>query len=137
MAHSLIFTDSPESDDVDLLTQMIDQETPQYGQATPYAFFIKDTSGRILAGANGFVFYGNIYIDQLWVDKAFRKQGYATQILNKIHEYGVQKGCSFASLQTMNFQNAKPFYERLGYKEDFCRKGYVQDSQCFFLTKAL
>jgi hypothetical protein len=37
----------------------------------------------------------------------------------------------------MSFQNAKGFYEKLGYKIDFIRNGYVQGGSMISMRKNL
>lgn len=60
------YTSTPASEDVDLLTKKINQETPEFGEANPFAFFIRDEANQIIAGCNGSVIFGSIYTDQLW-----------------------------------------------------------------------
>jgi ribosomal protein S18 acetylase RimI-like enzyme len=54
-----------------------------------------------------------------------------------VHDYGRENGCSMATVATMSFQNAKAFYEKLGYVVDFERSGYTQNSSCIFLKRSL
>lgn len=131
------YTKNPATSDIDFLTKQINKETSEYGEAYPFAFFMRDDDSKIIAGANGFVIYGEIYTDQLWVDKNYRGQGFARKIMDKVHEFGKLEGCKIATLQTMSFQGAQSFYEKLGYVQDFKRAGYVNGSNCIFMRKAL
>ena len=131
------YTKTPATSDVDFITKQINQETSEYGEAYPFAFFMRDDDSKIIAGANGFVIYGAIYTDQLWVDKDYRGQGFAKKIMDKTHEVGKLEGCKIATVQTMTFQGAQSFYEKLGYVQDFKRAGYVNGSSCIFMRKAL
>jgi hypothetical protein len=69
------YTSTPASEDIDFLTQKINQETPEFGEAYPFAFFIRDERNQIIAGCNGSVIFGSIYTDQLWVHPNHRKKG--------------------------------------------------------------
>jgi len=131
------YTKNPATSDVDFITKQINQETSAYGEAYPFAFFMRDDDSKIIAGANGFVIYGAIYTDQLWVNKDYRGQGFARKIMDKVHEFGKLEGCKVATVQTMSFQDAQIFYEKLGYVQDFERAGYVNGSNCIFMRKAL
>lgn len=131
------FTTSPNNSDIEYLTDKINAETKTYGEARPFGFFIRDEDHQMIAGANGFVLYGKIYTDQLWVDKAFRAQGLARQLMDKIHAFGSREGCVMASVSTMSFQYAKSFYEKLGYQVDFEREGHVNQSSCYFMSKSI
>ena len=61
------FTSTPASADIDFLTQKINQETPDFGEAHPFAFFIRDESNQIIAGCNGSVIFGSIYTDRGYI----------------------------------------------------------------------
>ncbi len=131
------YTSIPVSVDIDFLTQKINQETPDFGEAHPFAFFIRDESNQIIAGCNGSVIFGIIYTDQLWVHPAHRKNGFGHKLMEAVHDYGRRSGCSMATVATMSFQGAKSFYEKLGYVSDFERPGYTQNSSCYFMRKEL
>lgn len=127
----------PNSQDIDFLTRKINEETPEFGTAYPFAFFIKNERNEIIAGCNGSVVFGAIYTDQLWVHFQYRKRGLGQQLMQKVHEYGLEIGCTFATVSTMSFQRAQAFYERLGYEPDFERVGYIHNTRCIFLKKVL
>lgn len=131
---------SPSSQDIDFLTVKINESAKALGveeEAFPFAFFIRDDQGNIIAGCNGSVVYGSIYTDQLWVDEHYRGQGLGKQLMEKVHNYGREIGSTMATVSTMSFQNARSFYEYFGYACDFERAGYVYDSTCLFLRKSL
>ncbi|MCX7116431.1 MAG: GNAT family N-acetyltransferase [Legionellales bacterium] len=130
-------TITPHNEDIHFLTQKINQEVSDKGAAYPFAFFIRDGAGEIIAGCNGSVIFGAIYTDQLWVRPGSRKQGLGQKLMEQVHDYGREVGCRMATCATMSFQNARAFYETLGYQADFERPGYVDDSTCIFLRKAL
>ncbi len=117
--------------------QKINQETPAFGSAYPFAFFIRDESNQIIAGCNGSVVFGAIYTDQLWVHPDHRNKGLGHQLMTQVHDYGREHGCTMGTVATMSFQAAKTFYEKLGYVVDFERSGYAQGSSCIFLKRSL
>ncbi len=131
------FRSTPASADIDFLTQKINQETAAFGEAHPFAFFIRDEQNQIVAGCNGSLIFGTIYTDQLWVEPAHRKNGLGNQLMEAVHDYGRRSGCSMATVATMSFQGALGFYEKLGYVSDFARLGYRQNSSCHFMGKEL
>jgi GNAT superfamily N-acetyltransferase len=131
------YTSTPARVDIDFLTQKINQETPEFGEAHPFAFFIRDDEKQIIAGCNGSMIFGSIYTDQLWVHPAHRNNGLGHQLMEAVHDYGRKSGCAMATVATMNFQGAKAFYETLGYVSDFERPGYTRCSSCIFLKRSL
>ncbi len=131
------FTSTPQSSEIDFLTQKINQETSEFGSAYPFAFFIRNEVGEIIAGCNGSVVFGGIYTDQLWVRPDYRGSGLGLKLMKQVHDYGLKLGCQIATVSTMSFQGANAFYEKLGYVVDFERNGYVNGSSCLFLRKDL
>lgn len=131
------FTKFPANIDIDFLTQKINQETPELGEAYPFAFFVRDENNQIIAGCNGSVIFGSIYTDQLWVHPNHRGNDLGHKLMAGVHDYGRKNGCSMAIVATMSFQNTKAFYEKLGYAVDFERSGYTQNSKCIFLKRSL
>ncbi|MEK7654650.1 MAG: GNAT family N-acetyltransferase [Pseudomonadota bacterium] len=130
----------PSGQDIDFLTTKINESTQALGvkeEAHPFAFFMRDDQDVIIAGCNGSVIYGSIYTDQLWVYESYRGQGFGKQLMEKVHDYGLEIGCTMATVCTMSFQNARSFYEHLGYICDFERAGYVDGASCVFLRKTL
>ena len=128
---------SPTPEDIEYLTQKINEEITAYGSAFPFGFFIRDENAKIIAGCNGYIIFGCIYTDQLWVDPNYRHQGFAKSLMEQVHEYGKKQDCSMATICTMSFQNAVSFYKKLGYTVDFKRQGYTKDASCLFLRKNL
>ena len=82
------YTSTPASADIDFLTQKINQETPEFGEAHPFAFFIRDKRNQIIAGCNGSVIFGSIYTDQLWAHPAHRKNGLGHKLMEAVHDFG-------------------------------------------------
>ena len=131
------FTQNPSSQDMDFLTQKINQESPKYGVAYSFAFLIRGNNSEIIAGCNGSVVFGAIYTDQIWVHPDQRKLGLGRKLMERVHSYGLEVGCATATVSTMSFQGAREFYEGLGYLSDFERSGYAGNSTCIFMKKSL
>ena len=55
--------------------------------------------------------------------------------MEKVHQFGIDEGCTMATVSTMSFQNAVDFYKKLGYAIDFEREGHVNNRRCLFLRK--
>lgn len=101
-----------------------------------FSVFIKNQQQNVLGGATGVTFYGSLYVDMLWVDKALRHQGWGTKLMHEAEKIGRERGASFVTLNTMDWE-ALPFYQKLGYSIEFTRKGYEKDSKMFMLRKNL
>lgn len=130
-------TESPSGKDIEFLLAKINEENIDKGSSNPFAFFIRDQQANIIAGCSGYVIYGSIYTDLLWVNKEYRKNGLGKSLMEKVHDYGRKMNCKIATVATMSFQKARAFYEKLGYECDFERQGYINKSTSIFLKKKL
>lgn len=128
-------TDLPSSEDVNYLRDEIYKEYKEYKVPEYYGIFIKDENGEIIGGASYVYIYDVIYTQFLWVKKEYRKQSISTKLLNMIHEEGKKKNCKIFTIRTMDFQNAYPIYQKLGYEIEHESKGYENNSICFFMRK--
>ena len=76
---------------------------------------IMDKEGNIIAGCTGYIFpWGAMYIDDMWVDEKYRRQGLGSQALQAVEKVAEEKGCHLIWLGTWDFQ-AKPYYIKHGY----------------------
>ena len=76
---------------------------------------IVDESGKIIAGCSACMYGWNIlYIELLWVDKAWRRQGVGLSLLRAVEDEARRQGAYLAHLDTFDFQ-ARGFYEKQGY----------------------
>lgn len=128
---------SPSEQEIEFISEKLKSETPDYGPAYPYAFFMKDDHGEILGACSGEAMFGGIHTNQLWVHPDYRGKGYGRKLMENVHEYGREIGCNIATVVTMSFQGAHEFYEKLGYHCDFEQLGYANGAKCLFLRKIL
>ena len=78
---------------------------------------LKDSEGNVLGGINCILYYcwNTMYIDMLWVNKNYRKNGFGTKLLKEIEKIAREEECTLIHLETMDFQ-AKDFYIKNGYE---------------------
>lgn len=82
------------------------------------------------------LFWGQLHIKYLFVDKAYRGQGIAHALMEHALKFGIDQGCHFAFVETMSFQAPK-FYQELGFHLEFSRPGYAQGTTFHYLKKPL
>ncbi|EHQ13705.1 GCN5-related N-acetyltransferase [Shewanella baltica OS183] len=97
---------------------------------------LQDAEGKLLAGISGKTFGYWLLIEYLWVDDALRHQKIGTRLLLEAESQAKARGCQFALLDTLDFQ-AKPFYERYGYRVQWIQQAYPETGSKFFMVKAL
>jgi GNAT superfamily N-acetyltransferase len=81
----------------------------------PVACYLRDDAGQIVGGVRGDLWGRSMHVAALWVDERLRGKGHATALMRRIEDYAVRQGHSLVYLETASFQ-ARPFYERLGYR---------------------
>lgn len=100
------------------------------------AIELRDETGVIIGGLWGTTSFGWLFIQLLVVPDALRGQGVGRELMSRAEAEAVARGCHAVWLDTFEFQ-ARPFYERLGYRcfgqlEDY-PKGFAR----FFMQKSL
>ena len=76
---------------------------------------VNDSSGGTVAAIYGWLQWGWLYIDRLWVDEDFQHQGIGKQLLLQIEQAAYEQGIHRAYLDTGSFQ-APEFYKKNGYE---------------------
>ncbi len=131
--------DRPEKDLVDFFEKRIEEFNVvhwEIKEKKPIVVKITDQKGDIVAGAAGKSFGMWLLLDNLWVDEQLRGQDLGSKILSKIESAALKRGCKFVLLETLNFQ-AKPFYEKHGYKVQWVQPHYPRDGCKYFMTKEI
>jgi GNAT superfamily N-acetyltransferase len=101
-----------------------------------FSLVIENEKGKFIAGISGFHYYGCFYIDLLFVAAESRSKGYGSKLIKKAEELAHERNCIFIAVNTMNFE-AKPFYEKHGYKIEFIREGFEKNAKMYLLRKDL
>ncbi|CZL18889.1 TPA: GNAT family N-acetyltransferase [Legionella pneumophila] len=137
MALKLSFLENPNPDDVQILTNGIKEYAKQqrgFESLDFFACFIRDADNSIIGGCSGGTLYGGLHIDNLWVSEPIRHQGWGTKLMQAALRYGNEKGCAFATVNTMDWE-AIEFYKKLGFELEFERHGFQKNSIFYFLRK--
>ena len=130
---------SPEPEDIDAVTQfLVDANFERAGQDNfePLFVALRDEIGTIAGGVIGETYWGWLYVDNLSVRTDLRGQGFGGLLLAAAEDEARKRGCRHAFLDTFSFQ-ARPFYEKHGYKIAGTLDDFPAGHQRFFLTKDL
>jgi GNAT superfamily N-acetyltransferase len=129
----------PELSLMDFFEQRLEEfNIPQWEvkKKIPIVIQVKNDQGEILAGVSAKTFGYWLLIENLWVSEALRGQDLGSQILSSLEAEAKIRGCQYALLDTLNFQ-ARPFYEKFGYKVAWTQEQYPKIGCKFFMTKEL
>lgn len=111
-----------------------EEHTGISGIGSPICFYITDEHESIVSVIVIKMFWGAIHIKSLWTDKNHREKGYASKLMQAVFEYAKENNIPFAFLETMNFQ-APEFYKKFGFKIEFERTGYPQNTSFIYMRK--
>jgi len=100
------------------------------------SIILKDKKLKIKGGIILSIRHEAIYINHLWIDETYRKQGYGSKLLMMAEEEGRKRGCQFSIVDTMEFE-AEKFYEKNGYESIGRIENYIQKYDRVFFRKSL
>jgi GNAT superfamily N-acetyltransferase len=104
----------------------------------PITIAARDHRGAIVGGLAGEIrpAWKWLYVQQLWISEDHRQQGIGKQLLRSAEAEARRHGCLHVGLDTLDFQ-ARPFYEKEGYRVWAVRDDYPPGHQQFYMRKAL
>jgi GNAT superfamily N-acetyltransferase len=100
------------------------------------AIFVRDDSGRIVAGLCGSTWGGCCEIRQFWVEASRRGQGLGTRLLEAAEREARRRGCTQMFLMTFSFQ-APAFYAKRGFETLAAVDDYPRGHRNLLLRKNL
>lgn len=102
----------------------------------PVRFFLRNESGAVVGGVLGHVRWQWAYVATLWVAESHRGRGHGAALMDAVEQLARSEGCLGIYLDTFEFQ-ARPFYERLGFRVFGTLDGYPPGYCQFHLVKHL
>lgn len=102
----------------------------------PLAALARDGAGRLVGGVVARVNWNWLHVSLVWVDEALRGSGIGALLLAAVEDEARSRGCSQAHLDTFSYQ-ARPFYEKHGWRLFATLDDYPPGHQRFFLRKEL
>lgn len=109
---------------------------PEVAQDLKFAVFARDTAGKVVGGIRATAFWGYLNIELLWLDASARGHGLGTRLVRSAEQFALRHGFRRARVETTSFQ-ARPFYEKLGYRVYGELKDFPESHVSYFLAKDL
>jgi uridine kinase/GNAT superfamily N-acetyltransferase len=99
-----------------------------------FSLVCKNSKGIILGILSAYTAFSEIYVDDIWVDSVYRRQGIGQKMLEALENHFKGKGYNNINLVTSAFQ-APEFYLKCGFTSEFVRKNKVNPklSKTFFV----
>lgn len=102
----------------------------------PVRFVVRGARGDVIGGLLGHTRWGWMHIEKLWLSAEARGQGQGTRLMTAAEELATRRRCQGVMLHTFEHQ-ARPFYERLGYRVFGTLEGYPAGTRQHYLYKRL
>lgn len=137
--HAMVVEDSPDPADLALLEEQVAAAAIAAvgGDAErEFGVFVRDDTGRVLAGISGIVWGGCCELQAMWVDEALRGQGLARALMGAAEEEARRRGCGLVVFHAYDVL-AEGLYERLGYDTVGVVEGWPAGSATRWFRKAL
>ncbi|TWX71842.1 GNAT family N-acetyltransferase [Colwellia demingiae] len=140
---NLVVTTSPTEEDLKALSVGIGSFNKDYlpdevgfEKDTRFAVIAKDENGKVLGGIRANAFWNYCTIELLWLSKEIRGLGLGSNLMEAAEKFAKDKGFGYMRTETLSFQ-AKPFYEKLGYKVFGELPDYPKGHTTYCLVKEL
>lgn len=100
------------------------------------AVLARDEQATLIGGAVGEINWNWLHVALLWVSEPRRHTGLGSRLMAELEQVAARRGCTHAHLDTFSYQ-ARPFYERRGYRVFASLDDYPLGHQRFFMAKPL
>jgi len=104
--------------------------------ARPLSIFVRNRQGELVGGLLGYLYWGWLAVDVLWVQESARHQGVGSGLLVRAEAEACAAGIFRVHLDTMGFQ-ALPFYQKHGYIVWGQLDNFVHGHARYYLRKEL
>lgn len=101
-----------------------------------FAVFAKDDNGEVLGGIRATAFWNYCIIELLWLSEEARGLGLGSKLIQCAEDYAIDNGFKYMRTETLSFQ-AKPFYQKMGYKVFGELPNYPEGHTTYCLVKEL
>lgn len=106
---------TPISQGIQSYNQKYISDDVVFEEDAKFAVFAKDDNGKTVGGIRACAFWNYCIIELLWLSEKTRGLGIGRKLMEAAEKFAYEKGFSFVRAETLSFQ-ARPFYEKLGYK---------------------
>lgn len=86
-----------------------------------FSLILRNEKKEVVGALNAFTAFSEVYIDDMWVYKPFRRQGYGKKLIQTLENHFKGKGFNNINLVTSAF-SAPGFYKKLGFTVEFVRE---------------
>jgi GNAT superfamily N-acetyltransferase len=125
--------------DIKVLWDGLSRYNLQHAGGSGYRQFLvalRSDKGKLVGGILADCYWSWMFIKAFWIDGRLRRKGYGEQIIAMAEERGRKLGATQVWLDTFSWQ-ARPFYEKQGYRLFGQLTDYPKGKARYFLSKRL
>jgi len=130
---------NPNQDEVDFVNKSLEEYNTKIVGPDNHKFLnIVEYNDKheIIGGLLGGTYWGWLYINILWVDEKYRKQGIGSRLIEEAELKAKEQGCRYSHVDTMSFQAPK-FYKKHHYRVIGVVKNIPKGQKKYHLVKKL
>lgn len=109
--------------------------TEKSNNKTVYNIAVYDND-ILIGGFTGWSKLGWYYLDQLWIEKSYRKHKIGSKLMEEISSFAISNNCVGIITETWSFQ-AKDFYIKNGFEIYASLDNFPPGATVYFLKKVL
>ncbi len=98
--------------------------------------FVRDENDAVVGGIRAICYWNTLHIELTWLSEGLRGSGIGSELMTSAEKFAKENGCQKALVETTSWQ-AKPFYEKVGYKHIATIPDRPKGHASYFLTKEL
>lgn len=111
----------------------LEQKTGIYHVFKPGAIYVYQDSA-LIGGAIFEIQGRSLWVDSLWINIQFQRQGIATRLIKQLSEFAQEQECEFLQLNTYFGQT---FFQKVGFEVMAMIPKWKYGLNCYFMRKAL
>ncbi len=98
--------------------------------------FAKNEENAVIGGVRATCFWNTMHIELLWLSEECRGKGMGKALIDSAENFAIKHNCEKVFVETTSWQ-AKPFYEKVGYKHIATLNDRPKGHASHYLTKDL
>ncbi|ENJ1726430.1 TPA: GNAT family N-acetyltransferase [Vibrio parahaemolyticus] len=111
-------------------------EDGEFDSGFRFVITARNESGEFIGGIQASVVWSYCVLELLWLSEESRGKGLGSKLIKQLVEFATEKGLSQIRTETLDFQ-AKPFYEKQGFRVYGELEDTPKGHKTYFLVKAL
>jgi N-acetylglutamate synthase-like GNAT family acetyltransferase len=107
-----------------------------YEAEVKFSVFARNQEENITGGIKATCYWNTLHVELFWLSAECRGKGVGYELIKSAEKFAKENNCAKAFVETTSWQ-AKPFYEKMGYKLMATLNDRPKEHSSHYLTKDL